>query len=76
MKLKVWWLPLVPGNTFYVDVDSVDDGKKVMKILAEYDEFQIENGIKSGLTRSCGLMTFDENDTTDGPDGSWVVTLY
>lgn len=71
MKLKVWWVPQVPGKPFYVHVGSVEEGVKVMDILADYDRFQVENRIKPGSFNAGGLEVFDPQDDSDGPDGSW-----
>ena len=72
MKMKVWWIPQVPGKPFEVDVETVDEGVKVMDILADYDAFQFENRIKPDYCNAGGINVFDPADDTDGPDGSWV----
>jgi len=72
MKMKVWWIPQVPGRPFEFDVQSVQEGVKVMDILAEYDAFQFENNIKPDYCNAGGINVFDTTDTTEGPDGSWV----
>ena len=72
MKMKVWWIPQVPGKPFEVDVKSVQEGVKVMDILGEYDAFQFENNIKPDYCNAGGINVFDPDDDTDGPDGSWV----
>lgn len=71
MKLRVWWIPQVPMKSFYVDVDSVKEGIKIMAVLATYDAFQYANNIKPDYSNTGGLQMFDELDDTDGPDGSW-----
>ena len=72
MKLKVWWIPQVPGKSFRVDVDSVSEGVKVMDVLADYDLFQYQNNIKPDYCNAGGLIMFDEQDDTDSESGSWV----
>jgi len=72
MKLRVWWIPQIPGKQFYVDVDTVKEGVKIMDVLAKYDSFQFDNNIKPDYANAGGLMMFDETDDTDGADGSWV----
>jgi len=72
MQLRIWWIPQVPGKPFYVAVDSVKEGVKIMDVLAEYDIFQYENNIKPDYSNAGGLEMFDPDDTEDGPDGSWV----
>ena len=65
MKLKVWWIPQVPGKPFEVAVESVREGVKLMQILADYDIFQFENRIKPDYCNVGGLMMVDT-------DGEWV----
>lgn len=72
MKLRVWWIPQVPGTPFYVEVSSVLEGVKIMDILAEYDLFQYENHIKPDYCNAGGLQLFDEEDKEDSSEGSWV----
>ena len=71
-KLRVWWVPQVPGKPFFVNVDTVEEGVKLMGILADYDAFQFEHNIKPDYANVGGLMMFDPKDTTDSPNGSWV----
>ena len=72
MKLRVWWIPQVPMKGFFVDVDSVEQGVKIMDVLADYDAFQFENNIKPDYCNAGGLQMFDPNDTEDSPDGTWT----
>lgn len=71
-KLRVWWIPQVPGKSFCVEVSSVEEGVKLMGTLAAYDIFQYENSIKPDYSNAGGLEVFDPEETTDDPNGSWV----
>jgi hypothetical protein len=71
-KLRVWWIPQVPMKPFTVDVKSVEDGVKIMEVLAHYDLFQLKNNIKPDYCNGGGLSMFDPDDDQDSPDGSWV----
>jgi hypothetical protein len=59
-------------RAFHIDIDSVAEGVKMMGILAEYDQFQLDNNIKPDYCNTGGIIMFDPEDHTDGPDGSWV----
>lgn len=59
-ELRVWHIPQVPGKPFYVYVDTVEEGKKVMDILAAYDLFQLENNIKPDLSNASGLQRYNK----------------
>ena len=72
MKLRVWWVPQFPMESFLVDVESVSEAVKILDVLADYDLFQLENRIKPEYSNSGGLQMFDPNDDTDSPEGSWV----
>lgn len=57
---------------FFVDVDSISEGVKMLNTLAYYDLFQLENNIKPDFCNAGGLMMFDTEDKSDGVDGTWV----
>ena len=59
-KLRVWWIPQVPGEPFYVPVESSERGRWLMGVLADYDRFQYENRIKPDYCNAGGLAEFDE----------------
>ena len=61
-KLRVWHIPQVPGKPFYVYVDTIEEGKKVMDILAAYDLFQLENRIKPDFTNVQRLQRYEEDE--------------
>ena len=64
-KLRVWWIPQIPMKPFHVDVDTVDEGVKILDVLANYDLFQLEHNIKPDFANAGGLAVLDE-------DGEWV----
>lgn len=68
-KLQVWWVPQVPMKAFTVDVATVEEGVKIMSVLAEYDTFQYEHNIKPDYANACGLNQWDENSDGEGTPG-------
>ena len=72
MKLRIWWIPQIPCEPFYIDVNSVAEGVKMMDVLADYDLFQFEKNIKGDYCNTGGLQLFDTEDTEESPQGSWV----
>jgi len=60
-KLRVWWIPQIPMNPFYINVSSVEEGVKIMDVLADYDLFQFENNIKPDYSNVGGLEQFAED---------------
>ena len=62
-KLRVWWIPQVGiDSVFYVPVNSVQEAKKVLDMLAAYDAFQLQNRIKPDYSNVGGLQYFDEDE--------------
>jgi hypothetical protein len=60
-KLRVWWIPQVPGNPFYVNVQTIREGVLVMDTLSAYDLFQFLHNIKGDYANAGGLEQFIED---------------
>lgn len=56
-KLRVSHFPQVPCKEFNVEVSSIEEAKKIMDVLAEYDLFQYENRIKGDYAN---MTVFEE----------------
>lgn len=70
-KMRVYWMPQVGADAaFYVPVNSVDEAKKVMDMLAAYDCFQYNHNIKPDYCNTGGLQMWDENEQ------DWVDWYY
>ena len=67
-KLRVWWIPQIPGHLFVVNVDNIAEGVKLMDILANYDDFQFRHRIKPDYSNAGGLQMFDEGEWIDWCD--------
>ncbi len=72
--LRVWWIPQVPSQAFYVSVDSVQEAKKLLTTLANYDMFQFDNKIKPDYCNAGGLEVYD--DRFPAEDGNGWSTWY
>jgi len=72
MKFKVWWIPQVPMASFEVEVDTLDIGRKICSVLADYDLFQFENNVKPDYCNVGGVMfshpDFENGEWFDVPD--------
>jgi hypothetical protein len=66
--LRVWWIPQVPGKPFYVPVETPKEAKKLLQVLAEYDDFQFQNRIKPDYCNVGGLEEFDGQEWADWED--------
>lgn len=60
-KMRVWWCPQVGiEKNFYIPVQSVEEAKKVMDILAAYDCFQYNQNVKPDYCNMGGVEVFNE----------------
>ena len=71
MKYRVIWIPQLPVKSFYVEVESPEQGALIHETLTRYNQFQLDNKIRPNYRNYGDLQVFDPNDTHDGPDGSW-----
>jgi len=70
-KMRVWWMPQVGANaTFYIPVNSVEQARFVMDVLAYYDCFQWNHNIKPDFCNCGGLQVYDEDE------GEWNDWYY
>ena len=67
--LQVWWIPQVPMKGFTVDVKSITEGAKILKVLADYDIFQFENNIKPDYSNAGGLLIWTGDHDGEGNPG-------
>ena len=59
--LRICHMPQIGTDIiFYVPVNSVKEGKKMMDLLSCYDLFQLENRIKPDYSSMCGLEQWNE----------------
>lgn len=63
-RFRVWWIPQVPGTTFYSEeVTTFAAAKAIDVTLGRYDIFQYENRIKPDFANAGGIKYWnaDEN---------------
>jgi len=68
MNLRVWWIPQVPSEPFYVTVETPYEAAKILVMLADYDKFQLENNIKPDYSNAGGLEVYEDGEWTDWRD--------
>lgn len=66
-KLRVWWIPQIPMKPFRVEVENVKEAKKILDVLAKYDDFEFKNNVKPDYSNAGGL----EEEQEDGEWEDW-----
>lgn len=54
-RLRVWWIPQVPGMPFRVGVPDIRTARILLDALADYDMFQLAHNIKPDYSNAGGL---------------------
>lgn len=67
--LQVWWIPQVPCDPFIVPVKTVEEGAKILDVLAKYDLFQYETSIKPDYANAGGLRVYEDDSDGEGNPG-------
>lgn len=62
MKLRVWHIPQIPMDPFYVYTEDIKEAKKICDILAAYDLFQLENKVKPDFINTNGIEMWDNTN--------------
>lgn len=66
-ELQVWWIPQIPMPAFTVAMPDIATGQLVLKLLAEYDQFQLDHNVKPDYSNVGGLAWRHEI----GTEGEW-----
>jgi hypothetical protein len=67
--LQVWWVPQLPMQAFSVSVASVEEGVKVLDVLAMYDLFQLQHNVKPDFANTGGLRRWCADSDGEGTPG-------
>lgn len=67
--LQVWWVPQVPMPQFTVAVESPREAAKLLRVLAEYDIFQLKHSVKPDFCNAGGLCVWSYNCDGEGNPG-------
>ena len=62
MKLRVYWVPQIPMEPFYQEVNTIGDAVLLLRTLAAYDQFQVAKNVKPDCCNAGGLSMWDEED--------------
>lgn len=66
--LSVWWIPQVPGTPFRVSVPDLAAAKLLLRTLAAYDQFQLDQNIKPDYCNVGGLSVWEGGEWLDWYD--------
>lgn len=68
MEYRVYWIPQIPMDAFYVSVSNPLEGRRLLDILAQYDLFQLEHNIKPDYSNAGGLEVIEDGEWVDWHD--------
>jgi hypothetical protein len=63
-KFRIWWTHPSYDEMFYVPVSGPSEAKRILGVLADYDNHLVSNGLIGDISNISGLEEFDED--------SWV----
>lgn len=61
-ELRVRHYPRVTGSPFEVQVDTIEEGRLVLDLLAEYDLFEVANRVKPDYSNMGMLLRYVWDD--------------
>lgn len=61
-QYKVWHIPQIPGKAFQVELEDLEEAKRLVTVLALYDLFQYDNNIKPDYSNASGIMEWLEDE--------------
>ncbi len=68
-EMRVWWIPQAGlFEAFETPVSSVEEGVKIMDVLAGYDQFQLKHHIKPDYCNTGGLQVLENGEWLDWID--------
>ena len=66
MMLQVWWTPAVPGEAFTMEVQTVEDGHRLLDILVDYTRYLEGRGLLPVYDADAGgLQAYEDGDWYD-----------
>lgn len=68
-KLKVWHIPNILGDPFEYPCESIGQAKKLLDVLAEYDLFLMDKGLRSDYSNASGVEQFNDGAWEEWNDG-------
>lgn len=74
--LVVWWVPQVPMKAFVAPVKTLAEARLLLRTLARYDIFQLENKVKPDFCNAGGLVEWDGKDFPEFYADSESMELY
>lgn len=61
-NFRVWWNELVPGGeTQYISVSSVSEGRKIIDSIAKIINYNTDSGVFPDVPNTSGIEYFDDD---------------
>ncbi len=77
MKLRIWWIPALPGEPFERDVETVKEGHALLNTLVVYTRYLEGRGVLPDYGADAGgLMALEDGHWYDaevviGDEATW-----
>ena len=68
LKLRVWWIPQVPMESFKVEVRNLREARLLLDTLAKYDQFQLDHNVKPDYSNTGGVQVFNQDGDNEWTD--------
>ena len=59
--VKVWHVPQIPMPAFVVELEDLDEAKRLVNVLADYDLFQYDHNVKPDYSNASGVVEWNED---------------
>lgn len=73
--LRVWWIPNLPMQPYYVHVENISQAKLVLNALADYDIFLYLHHLKPDHSNAGGLEVFKDNEWSEWADDETGLSI-
>lgn len=76
MKLRIWWLPNVPGTPFYREVKDLEEAKRLLNTLVDYTRYLEHRDMLYEYDADTGGVQMWVTDVELPDGGEWVDAEY
>jgi len=72
MKLRIWYIPQIPWDPFYKEVDSIIEWAKLLHTIYSFSQFEFKQKVKPDYSDAWWMEELNENwDWGEWEDENW-----